>query len=99
MSASDSEARKAFLSMRAYHTSRLAIFAKDLIRSRYERTHAIAALRWSAAENPFDLAASTKLAASRFKSHSHGPCSVSSKSLMSKMIRRSGVANPPKFIR
>ena len=39
------------------------------------------------------------LAASRFTSHSHGPGSVSSKSLMSNTIRRSGDANTPKFDR
>jgi len=41
----------------------------------------------------------SKLAASRFTSHSHGPGRVSSKSLMSKIICRSGVPNRPKFDR
>ena len=41
----------------------------------------------------------TKLAARRFTSHSHGAGSVSSRSLMEKMILRSGVANPPKLER
>ncbi len=41
----------------------------------------------------------SKLAARRFTSHSQGPGSVSSKSLMSKIIRRSGVAKSPKFDR
>ena len=39
----------------------------------------------------------TKLAARRLTSHSQGAGSVSSRSWMSKMIRRSGVAKPRKF--
>ena len=39
------------------------------------------------------------LTASRLTSHSHGPGSVSSKSLMSKTSRRSGEAKTPKFDR
>ncbi len=49
--------------------------------------------------SPSERAASTKEAARRFTSHSQGAGSVSSKSLMSKMTFRSGVAKPPKFIR
>jgi hypothetical protein len=49
--------------------------------------------------NPRQRAATTKLVASRFTSHSKGARRVSSKSLMSKTRLRSGVANPPKFIR
>ena len=41
----------------------------------------------------------SRLAASRFTSHSHGPGMVSSKSLMSKIIWRSGVAKSPKLER
>ena len=41
----------------------------------------------------------SKLAAIRLTSHSHGPGRVSSKSLMSKMSWRSGVPNTPKFDR
>ena len=41
--------------------------------------------------------ATTKLVARRFRSHSHGATAVSSKSLMSKASRRSGVAKPPKL--
>src|SRR5262249_34730252 len=41
--------------------------------------------------------ATTKLAASRLTSHSHGAGRVSSRSLIEKMTRRSGVAKPPKF--
>ena len=44
-------------------------------------------------------AASTKEATSRLTSHSQGAGNVSSRSLMSKISRRSGVAKPPKFIR
>ena len=40
-----------------------------------------------------------KLAASRLTSHSNGAGSVSSKSLTSNTIRRSGAANIPKFSR
>ena len=48
---------------------------------------------------PRERPASTKLVARRFTSHSNGPGLVSSKSLMSKTIARSGAANPPKFAR
>ena len=41
----------------------------------------------------------TKLVARRLTSHSQGAGSVSSKSFMSKIMWRSGVANAPKFIR
>ena len=44
-------------------------------------------------------AAISKLAARRFTSHSHGPGSVSSKSLTSNTIVRSGAAKPPKLTR
>ena len=82
-----------------YQTSSTGSLEYFAIRSRYERTQAIAASRCPAAEKPFDRAACTTLAARRLTSHSHGPGSVSSKSLMSKITRRSGVAKPPKFIR
>ncbi len=39
-----------------------------------------------------------RLTQSRLTSHSHGPGSVSSKSLMSKTTLRSGVANLPKLL-
>jgi hypothetical protein len=48
-------------------------------------------------DNPFDLAASIIDATSRLTSHSHGAGKLSSKSLISKMTLRSGVANPPKL--
>jgi hypothetical protein len=51
------------------------------------------------APDPRQRAGMTKLAASRFTSHSKGARKVSSKSLISKTRFRSGVAKPPKFIR
>ena len=48
---------------------------------------------------PLSRAAISMLAASRLTSHSHGPGSVSSKSLMSNTSRRSGEAKTPKFDR
>ncbi len=49
--------------------------------------------------NPRSRPAISMLAASRFTSHSHGPGSVSSKSLTSNTSRRSGVPKTPKFER
>ena len=49
--------------------------------------------------NPLSRAATTKLAAIRFTSHSNGPGSVSSKSLRSNTSLRSGEPNTPKFDR
>ena len=48
---------------------------------------------------PFARPAMTKLADSRLTSHSQGPGSVSSKSLMSNIMRRSGEASSRKFSR
>src|SRR6266702_2030733 len=48
---------------------------------------------------PLSLAAISRLAASRLTSHSHGPGSVSSKSLMSNTRRRSAEPNRPKLPR
>ena len=56
-------------------------------------------LRRSLALNPLSRVATAKLAARRFTSHSKGPGRVSSKSLRSKTIRRSGDANTPKLLR
>ena len=50
-------------------------------------------------ENPLLPAATVMLAASRFTSYSNGPGRVSSKSLMSKTRRRSGLPKTPKFDR
>ena len=51
----------------------------------------------SSSLKPLSRQASTKLAARRFTSHSQGAGRVSSRSLMSKITRRSGVANAPKL--
>ena len=50
-------------------------------------------------EKPLPRPATARLAANRFTSHSHGPGSVSSKSLTSKISRRPGEANAPKLDR
>ncbi len=71
--------------------------ANSRIRSRYARTQARTVLFCSLIEKPFARAAVTKPAASRLTSHSNGPGSVSSKSLMSKTRRRSGEASSRKF--
>ena len=49
--------------------------------------------------NPFCRPATAKLATRRLTSHSHGPGSVSSKSLMSNTSVRSAEANRPKLDR
>ena len=59
----------------------------------------MAAVRASLAVNSRSRAAMTTLAASRLRSHSHGPGRVSSKSLTSKISLRSGEANSPKLDR
>jgi hypothetical protein len=51
------------------------------------------------AENPFSRPATSRLAANRFTSHSHGPGAVSSKSLTSKNRWRSGEPKTPKLDR
>ena len=51
------------------------------------------------ASKPRSRPATAKLATSRFTSHSNGPGSVSSKSLMPNTSRRSGAAKPPKLDR
>ncbi len=86
-------------STRAYQTARLSIAAKARIASRYSVTDASTIRSPSRAVNPLSLAAIMRLAASRLTSHSHGPGSVSSKSLMSNTMRRSGEAKTPKFDR
>lgn len=83
----------------AYQTSRSRIPAKRHICSRYDLTVARTIVRRSASSKPFSRAAITMLAASRLTSHSHGPGSVSSKSLRSKSRLRSAEASSRKFIR
>lgn len=86
-------------SVLAYHTSRLRIPANRAIDSRYERTEARTIPARSRCVKPFARPAMTRLAASRLTSHSQGPGSVSSKSLMSKSRFRSGEASNRKFSR
>ena len=83
----------------AYQTSRLRAAANSCIRARYSATPAMTTARRSAGLNPRSRPAISKLAASRLTSHSHGPGRVSSKSLMSNIICRSGEANTPKLDR
>ncbi len=87
------------ISMCEYHTSRVPCSAALLMPSRYSLAAARTTLRRSARENPLSRPAISKLAARRFTSHSQGPGSVSSKSLMSKIRRRSGEPNTPKLDR
>jgi hypothetical protein len=82
-------------SRRECHTSNAdgcAIFA---ISARYSAEQPCTAVLPSPSESPAVLAATTKLAASRLTSHSHGPGWVSSKSFRSKTGLRSGVAKVP----
>ena len=83
----------------AYHTSRFAIPAKLAIAVRYAPTVSSTIRSCAFARKPLSRAAINMLAASRLTSHSHGPGSVSSKSLTSKTSRRSGEAKAPKFDR
>jgi hypothetical protein len=87
------------MSRREYHTARFGMAAKSCMAVRYAPTTASRTLLRSLAENPLSRPAMAKLAASRFTSHSHGPGSVSSKSLSPNSMRRSGVPKTPKFIR
>ena len=73
--------------------------ANSAIASRYPRTALSTIARPVFAVNSRDRAAISKLAARRLMSHSNGPGAVSSKSLMSNTIWRSGDAKPPKFAR
>ena len=83
----------------SYQAPRVPNAAAWLIRPRYSRTPVITTARRSAGEKPRSRPRISRLAASRLTSHSHGPGSVSSKSLMSKSMRRSGVPKRPKFDR
>ncbi len=84
--------------MCAYQTSSVGSSAASRMTSRYSRTAAVTISRRSSAPNPRSRPAISRLAVRRFRSHSHGPGSVSSKSLTSKMSWRSGEPNTPKFI-
>ena len=85
-------------SMRSYQTSSEGIVAYSAICFRYDRTAARTALARSLELEPAERPATSILVVSRLRSHSHGAGSVSSKSLISKIRLRSGVANPPKFM-
>ena len=86
-------------STRAYQRLALRMPAKPRIASRYWRAESRSIPRRCLALKPRSRPATAMLAASRLTSHSHGPGSVSSKSLRSKMRSRSGEAKPPKFDR
>ena len=73
--------------------------ANRIIDSRYDRTVARTMRARSLSVKPLARPAMTRLAASRLTSHSQGPGSVSSKSLMSKSRWRSGEASSRKFSR
>jgi hypothetical protein len=60
---------------------------------------AVTISRRSLPENPLSRPATSRLAASRLTSHSHGPGRVSSKSFTSKTRRRSAEPKMPKFDR
>ena len=83
--------------MRSYQTSRWLCFAKPRIPSRYSRTQSVTIHCRRSAASPMSRPAISALAAMRLTSHSHGPGSVSSKSLGPKTSLRSGAPNPPKF--
>src|SRR5262249_33634989 len=68
-------------------------------RLRYERTTGAQMRVRTLGAKPWSRPATAKLATRRLMSHSKGPGSVSSKSLTSKVKRRSGVAKTPKFER
>ena len=73
--------------------------ANSRIARRYAATAASTIPRRSFAAKLRDRPAISRLVASRLTSHSHGPGSVSSKSLMSKTRLRSGEAKAPKLAR
>jgi hypothetical protein len=73
------------------------IAAKPCIALRYSPIASRTMRERRPAPMPISRPATTMLAARRFKSHSHGPGRVSSKSFRSKMRSRSGEPNMPKF--
>ena len=80
-----------------YHKSRVFILVVSFIVSLYDCTALKAYFRHSFLPMPIDSPPSIILAASRFKSHSHGPFIVSSKSFISKSKVPSGEPNIPKL--
>ena len=92
-------ARAASTEICAYQTSSVFIPAKARIAVRYSASAASTTARRSALANPLARPATSRLAASRLTSHSHGPGAVSSKSFRSKTSWRSGDAKTPKLDR
>ncbi len=86
-------------STRECQTSNGERSARSVIVDRYSDDTRHTASVPSASARPTVRAATTMLAASRFRSHSQGPTWVSSKSLTSKTRLRSGVAYVPKLSR
>ena len=82
-----------------YQTARLFIAANSRIVSRYVAAVLSTIRSCCLTVKPLSRAAINMLTARRLTSHSHGPGSVSSKSLRSNTRRRSGEANTPKFDR
>src|SRR5262249_61750296 len=83
----------------AYQTPSGSNLENSRMCSRYLRALLTAQSRAWLSDRPFARPASTTDATSRLTSHSQGAREVSSKSLISKMTLRSGVANPKKFMR
>ena len=86
-------------STRRYQMSRLVSSARRRIAVRYSRAAAVAIARRCLRSKPRSRPAISSDAASRFRSHSHGPGRVSSKSLMSTTRSRRGEAKAPKLER
>src|SRR5229473_3704369 len=82
-----------------YQTSIVGIAANRFIAIRYSAMVAVVMDCRTAAEWLLMRPATARLATSRLMSHSHGPGSVSSKSLTSNTMRRSGDAYAPKLAR
>ena len=97
LTSASNRAASSFSSRRAYQTARLPIAAKRRIAVRYSRTPAVTAARRLPGLRSCWRQTISTLVAMRLTSHSHGPGSVSSKSLTSKTSVRSGAANAPKF--
>ena len=91
--------RASSTSTRAYQTSILRAAANRAISARYDPAVSSMPRSRSRRDKPRSRPATAMLATSRLTSHSHGPGSVSSKSLTSKIRRRSGEPKRPKFER
>src|SRR6266516_5664852 len=87
------------MSTSVYQTARLFMAASRRIAWRYPAAAACTIARRSLRAKPLPLDATSRLAASRLTSHSHGPGRVSSKSVTSNISRRSAEPNRPKLDR